>query len=130
MNDDSQDGTDPFIELENRLAALLNELGVEERVEKIEEVRKGLNQRLTFELRSSLMTNEELAHMNGALSPEAVRRINEARTEAQKESLIRSFARAIYHRKCAWQEYLYGDNNEKPFSSKPPEFVPSAVQAV
>lgn len=74
--------------------------------------------RLEFERRLMTLTPEERTHMDaGPVSSEAQRALDAETTESGREARIEMYARSHYFRKCAWEDYLNGVTNEKPFDS-------------
>lgn len=103
-----------FEALEEKVLEYLNSLEPKERLESIDD----LIHCLQFERRLMLLTPEELEHMDRALSPAARRRLDESKTEKEREELIEMYSRAKYIRDCAWMDYLNGVTDVKPFDSK------------
>ncbi|MES2314967.1 MAG: hypothetical protein V4524_03495 [Patescibacteria group bacterium] len=106
--------TEEFQKIEGAMLAFLDTLGKDDRLARIDD----LLHRLNFERRLTALTDEERDHMNDeSLSPEARQKLDEAKTEAERENLITMYARSTYFRQCAWKDYLNGTTNEKPFCS-------------
>jgi len=86
--------------------------------EKLEAIDK-LMRLLEFERRLAELTPEEKEHMNNrSLSPAAKAAVDKTKSVYERNQLIAGYARAIYHRRCAWSNYLHGVSKEKPFESK------------
>lgn len=80
----------------------------------------GLLHFLNVERRWALLTPEEKRQAsNTSLSVEMKAGLAKAESEAAREALIQSWARATYIRRCAWCDYLNGIRAEKPFTSSP-----------
>ena len=101
--------------MEETLTAYLDKLDPKERVKKIDDLLHVLN----YERRVALLTRDEMADLESlALSPEAVEKLRSAKTEKEREELIKMYARARYFRKCAWVDYLNGVRPDKPVIPK------------
>jgi len=92
-----------YFALEKSLLKYLDDLDENERVEKIDD----LLHRLNFERRLAALTTNQREHMNNRdLSPAARARLDEAKSDAEREELITMYARSQYFRDCAWADYL------------------------
>jgi hypothetical protein len=92
-----------FPALETAVLEYLDTLDEKERVERIDD----LLHRLNFERRLAALTPNQRESMNNRdLSPAARARLDEAKSEAEREELITMYARSQYFRNCAWVDYL------------------------
>lgn len=48
------------------------------------------------------------------LSEDMKKKLNECKSETEKNQYIESWSRSIYIRKCCWEAYLCGEENKKP----------------
>lgn len=91
-----------------------------ERLARIEDLLHVLN----FEKRLALLTEEETKHMLNAavgteLTEEGSAKLNACKTEREREALLKEFTRSNYFLQCAWSNFLNGECEDKPFTSKP-----------
>ncbi len=98
--------------MSNEVFKLLDAFTKDDRVAIIDE----LIHRLQFERRLTLLTPSQLTSMHRVLSPEALKRLDECKTEDEREEYITQYARAHYFRQCAWVDYLNGAIDEPPCS--------------
>lgn len=102
-----------FTAIDNHLQSLNNK--EDERIKAIKELLDFLN----YNLRLTELTAEEkqdfIKTIEGNNLSDACRdKINNAKSETEKNYYVDMYARANYFRKCAWMDYLYGKSNEKP----------------
>ncbi len=75
---------------------------------------------LRFFRRLSELSKEEGRNYNNSLkgdsiSPSMQKALEKCTTDDQKNHLFQSWARSKYIQRCAWQDYLTGVTDEKPF---------------
>ncbi|KKS77786.1 MAG: hypothetical protein UV64_C0003G0005 [Parcubacteria group bacterium GW2011_GWC1_43_11b] len=104
-------------EVEDSILSFLDGIEVSsERTEAIDD----LLHRLNFERRVTILTDEERERMmKEGLSPTERESLNCVSSDPKAfEERLQSYARSIYFRRCAWENYLNGLTDQKPFSSK------------
>ena len=93
--------------------------GLESPDEKIQAVDEFIR-RLNFVRRLLLLTSEELEHLfDESLSPNAKAALEKDKPGSPAfEERLNMYTRAIYFKRCAWNDYLNGITDTKPFCSK------------
>lgn len=70
---------------------------------------------LNFERRVTLLSPEQEANMMDAgLSDECRKKLDECKTEDERNHYIEMYARSQYFRQCAWSNYLNGFEADPP----------------
>lgn len=89
----------------------LDELDGKDRVDAIDDA----IHRLQFERRLTLLTEKQRDHMcNESMSSEQRDRIDQCKTDAEREGVINGYARATYFKRVAWISYLNGETPNPP----------------
>lgn len=103
-----------YREIMTELFDLIEDVSPEEQVR----LWKDVHSSACFMVRLLDLTEEEFNHCEGELSDEE-RKVLDCLPDKERESQIKSLARARYFMECAWLQYLHGETDEKPFSSPP-----------
>lgn len=91
----------------------------EERINRTKELLRFLN----YNLRLAQLTDEEkedfIGSMEGYPLTKGMREtLDKAENEQVREHYIDTWARSTYFKQCEWLQYLYGETEEKPFTSE------------
>lgn len=71
--------------------------------------------RLQFERRLTLLTEKQREHMcNESLSGAQRARLDQCKTDEEREEVINGYARATYFKRVAWISYLNGETPNPP----------------
>jgi hypothetical protein len=103
--------------IENTLLGYLDSMERDIRIERIDD----LLHRLNFERRLSGLTDNQLDHMhNNTLSQPQRAKLEQCKTDRERDELLNEYARVQYFRQCMWVDYLNGTAIDPPILGKPP----------